>query len=340
MEADPFGRGGEPPIRMGARGGEAPPVTAARAEPKPPTPKTPDFSVMDDQGNLVDADGKVVYRAGTGSPGIDTEEEGEPEPDRRFEDDPHAAPSELVDRAVGVPLIGKPAGDQKPASGIHPVVEQRLKELTLAEGGLPDPLDREIPIRVQGAEPAEEPMLAPPLLAAPPAPDPGREPAAAPDPAVALLPALRPPRPAPGPRHAIAQVAFPAAKDRSARQQYEVAVAKLNARAYSEAESRFESFLERHFAHELADNALYWLGETAYAQGEWLQALAWFQDVMIRYPSGNKLADAMLKTALCYAALGDTSYAARILSDVESLYPTSPIARTARERREALEAQL
>ena len=78
------------------------------------------------------------------------------------------------------------------------------------------------------------------------------------------------------------------------------------------------------------------MAEGAYAQGDWLQAMTWFQDVILRYPEGNKLPDAMLKSALCYAKLGDTSYAVQMLSEVETLFSGLPVAEVARKRRAAL----
>ena len=98
----------------------------------------------------------------------------------------------------------------------------------------------------------------------------------------------------------------------------------------------FKKLLTRYSDHDLSDNALYWLGETAYTQKNWRQALTWFQDVVVRYPEGNKLPDAMLKSALCYAQLGQRDYAVRMLTEVESLFQAAPVAKVARERRLAL----
>ena len=58
--------------------------------------------------------------------------------------------------------------------------------------------------------------------------------------------------------------------------------------------------------------------------------------MVVRYPEGNKLPDAMLKSALCYAQLGQRDYAVRMLSEVESLFQSAPVAQIARKRRLAL----
>ena len=119
-------------------------------------------------------------------------------------------------------------------------------------------------------------------------------------------------------------------KQRAAVTLYNRARKLFVAGKHAKSAAMFQTFLRKYFDHEFADNALYWLGETAYVQHNWLQALSWFQDVVIRYPEGNKLGDAMLKSALCYAKLGDPSYAIKVLTDVESLFPGKRIAAIAR----------
>ncbi len=63
------------------------------------------------------------------------------------------------------------------------------------------------------------------------------------------------------------------------------------------------------------------------------------QDVILRYPDGNKLPDAMLKSALCYAKLGDIEYAKQMLGEVETLFVGLPVSEVARSRRTALERE-
>ncbi len=382
IKADPFKEGREPTIRIGKKGREAPPVAK---EPSGPL----EFDRMDEHGNLVDREGRVVYKAGTFSPPIDTPTPEAP-PDRVWEvaDDPHASPAERVDRAMGVPRVdGVSSAPGAPQPGIRPLPKPRLREVVIREGELPDdlPLNRDDAIVVQpeardpGPPPGavgdpDEPIIrvrkddyAPPRPARPPTPTdlapvpapeppaalPEPEPEPAPTPAApAPMPRLTPPpmpvvappapvaprpiakpRSAPGPQRVIRQVAFKGAKDKRAKKLYEQGYGAFQKGDHLAARKKFELLLEHYYEHDLADNALYWLGETAYGRGEWLQALAWFQDLILRYPGGNKLPDAMLKSALCYARLGDASYAVKILTDVEALFPSQPVAEVARERR-------
>jgi tol-pal system protein YbgF len=132
------------------------------------------------------------------------------------------------------------------------------------------------------------------------------------------------------------QVTYKGSKERRVQRLYKRGMKDLKKNNYRLATSVFKKLIKRYPKHELADNALYWMAESAYARGDWLKAMTWFQDVILRYPEGNKLPDAMLKSALCYAKLGDTSYAVQMLTEVETLFGGLPVAQVARQRRMAL----
>jgi tol-pal system protein YbgF len=134
----------------------------------------------------------------------------------------------------------------------------------------------------------------------------------------------------------VKQVTFKGSKERRVQRLYKRGMKDMKKTNYRLAKGVFKKLLKRYPTHDLADNALYWMGEGAYAQGDWLQAMTWFQDVILRYPQGNKLPDAMLKSALCYAKLGDTSYAVQMLTEVETLFSGLPVAEVARKRRSTL----
>lgn len=362
-------RRGEPPIRLGKGGRMAPP-----AAPKHQRPLR--YARLDEYGNLVDQDGKIVYRAGTDSPPVDTDPDGDdPGPSREWEEDPHVAPSARVDRALAAPRIQ----DDKRDKGLKPLPAPRLRQLRIDDGTLPLERDGDIVVDTEGGglppagyrDASQAPTAAPPapveaprVPMAPVAPSrrrARRHAKVAPKPAVRVVPAPRsqPARPAraarvtrvaprppraevlrsaPGPDRAISQRAYKGRRERKANGLYKRAMKRFRGGELDAAAKLFEVFLKRYSDHDLADNALYWLGETAYSRGAWQQAVTWFQDVIIRYPEGNKLGDAMLKSALCYARLGDSSYARKVLSDVETLFPSQPVAEIARKRRAALES--
>ena len=98
----------------------------------------------------------------------------------------------------------------------------------------------------------------------------------------------------------------------------------------------FKTLVERYPAHELADNALYWLGEVEYAQKNYKQALDVFRKVVDVYPSGNKVPDALLKMAFCQQELGDKAKAKATLENLVNRFPWSGPAKKAKERLQSL----
>ena len=134
----------------------------------------------------------------------------------------------------------------------------------------------------------------------------------------------------------VSQKKFRGKKEKTVKKLYKAAMAELNGGKKLDAMNTFSRLLEKHGTHDLADNALYWMAEIAYTDTNYRQALMWFQDVILRYPEGNKLPDSMLKSALCYAKLGDSTYAQKMLSEVETLFAAAPVAKVARARRLAL----
>ncbi len=113
---------------------------------------------------------------------------------------------------------------------------------------------------------------------------------------------------------------------------YRDAKAVLDGGRLDEARAGFERFLEQNPDHPLADNALYWIGETWYAKSLWLKAARVFGEVVTRFPRGNKVPDAMLKTALCYDRLGEAQLSREVLGQLSRLYPASPAGEQARDR--------
>ena len=105
---------------------------------------------------------------------------------------------------------------------------------------------------------------------------------------------------------------------------------------YVDAESAFQQFVGANPNSELADNALYWIGESRFARADYRGALAAFRETLDRYPEGNKIPDALLKAADCLARIGDVDGARETYAEVVRLYPASAAAVTAEERRSEL----
>jgi tol-pal system protein YbgF len=82
---------------------------------------------------------------------------------------------------------------------------------------------------------------------------------------------------------------------------------------------------------ELADNALFWIGETYFAAGDFTNAMRYYQRVTAEFGDQNKAPDAMFKTALSLERTGDLSLARKTLQDVIERYPYSTPAASAKQ---------
>ena len=92
------------------------------------------------------------------------------------------------------------------------------------------------------------------------------------------------------------------------------------------------TFAAKYPDHRLMQNVFYWKGETFYAEKDYESAILSFQDVVDKYPGGEKAPDAMLKQGLSFQALNDNRNARILYELLLSKYPKSPAAERARQR--------
>lgn len=88
---------------------------------------------------------------------------------------------------------------------------------------------------------------------------------------------------------------------------YEEAFRVYRSGDYPTAIDRFRSFLDTHPSSDYADNALFWLAECHYKLGDQEQAVLAFDDVVKRYPEGNKVPDALYRQGVALVEIGDQS---------------------------------
>lgn len=108
--------------------------------------------------------------------------------------------------------------------------------------------------------------------------------------------------------------------------------ALLLERNISKAQTLFSDFVKKFPDHELADNALYWLGECSYTTGEYEKAAEIFKALVQTYPKGPKVPDALLKTGYAYMSMDDVSQANHYFKQVITRYPFSPAADKAQQK--------
>jgi len=95
----------------------------------------------------------------------------------------------------------------------------------------------------------------------------------------------------------------------------------LRAGKHDEAMQGFREFLHLFPNHDLADNAQYWLGECYYDRKDYASAVREFRRVIERFPSGNKVPDALLKVGYSYLALGSNEAGRQTLGQLQRSYP-------------------
>lgn len=118
----------------------------------------------------------------------------------------------------------------------------------------------------------------------------------------------------------------------SANTLYSNAYSDLNAGKYDLAWSEFRDYLKYFGDTELASNAQFYLGEVAYAQKNYDQAVTQYDKVLTNYPKSFKLAPAHLKKGMALIELNQKSAGVKELREVVKRYPGTEEERRARAR--------
>ncbi len=113
---------------------------------------------------------------------------------------------------------------------------------------------------------------------------------------------------------------------------YKAGYKAVMAGALEEGRQTLFTFLLKHAEHDLADNALYWIGESYYSEKNYADAIQYFQRIVDDYPSGNKVPDAMVKAALTLHRVGEGTQGRFLLTQVVKVYPGTHSADVARKK--------
>ena len=93
----------------------------------------------------------------------------------------------------------------------------------------------------------------------------------------------------------------------------------------------FQEFIKRYPKSKNADNAQFWIGEIYYREKWYEKAILEYQNVIEKYPQGNKVPAALLKQGLAFSSIGDKANAKLILEELNRKYPKSNEAKVASE---------
>jgi tol-pal system protein YbgF len=134
----------------------------------------------------------------------------------------------------------------------------------------------------------------------------------------AAVPAATGPSPSGGPGASpLASAAPPASADVL----YSNGLRDINGKHYDLAAQEFQDYLKYYNDTDLASNAQFYLGEIAFMQGDYQQALDAYNKVVENYPKSFKTASSRMRKGFCFAELGQKAAAIRELRTVVRQYP-------------------
>jgi tol-pal system protein YbgF len=111
---------------------------------------------------------------------------------------------------------------------------------------------------------------------------------------------------------------------------YREAIMLFGRGRHADARRAFQAVFDSEAAGDLADNALFWIGETYFATGDYTNAVRHYMRVVNEFADQNKAPDALFKIALAQERTGDLALARRTLQQVIEKYPYSSTASSAK----------
>ena len=113
---------------------------------------------------------------------------------------------------------------------------------------------------------------------------------------------------------------------------YDYALGLIKRGETRKAREVLNAFAGKYPDHKLMQNVYYWKGETFYSEKDYESAILSFQDVVDKYPGGDKAPDAMLKQGLAFQSLNDRKNAKIVYELLQTKHPRSQAAGKAREK--------
>lgn len=126
--------------------------------------------------------------------------------------------------------------------------------------------------------------------------------------------------------------AAPSGPPPSADTLYSNGLRDITSGKYDLARQEFQDYLKYYGDTDLASNAQFYLGQVAYAQKNYDQAVSEFDRVLTNYPKSFKLATARLKKGMALLELGQKTSGVRELREVVKRYPGTEEERQARAK--------
>lgn len=118
-----------------------------------------------------------------------------------------------------------------------------------------------------------------------------------------------------------AAAAQPALVGKTPQEQYDYAFGLLRNSDYDGANKAFQAFVGQHPQDPLAGNAMFWLGQIPYSQGQYDQAAVIFLDAYRKYPKSAKAGESLLKVGLAMSNLSKKKEACAALHRFTTEFP-------------------
>jgi tol-pal system protein YbgF len=126
--------------------------------------------------------------------------------------------------------------------------------------------------------------------------------------------------------------AMPSGSAPSADTLYSNGLRDITSGKYDLARQEFQDYLKFYGDTDLASNAQFYLGEIAYSQRNYDQAVTEYDRVLTNYPKSFKLAPARFKKGMALIELGQKNTGIRELREVVKRYPGTEEERRARAK--------
>lgn len=98
----------------------------------------------------------------------------------------------------------------------------------------------------------------------------------------------------------------------------------------------FKQYLEAFPETDLADNAIYWIGECLYRQQKYVEAIGEYDKVLKQFPRSDKTASSLLKKGFALLEQGQKKDGIAQLQSVVKSFPSSDEANLAKQRLQSL----
>ena len=108
---------------------------------------------------------------------------------------------------------------------------------------------------------------------------------------------------------------------------------------YDESIDSFSAFLYLFPESKYASNAQYWLSESIYALGDYVNSMINFAKVVENYPNSSKIADAKLKIGYCYYSIKKWKEARFIFSSIMKDYPNTSLSQLADKKISSMDVE-